>query len=116
MASGCDVIEPRHRYVVDIEGEALVGLTAQRKTDRGLDRSAMSHGNHVLAGMLNRDALDRAADTVVEIHKTFAAGCCFVDRREPMRTGGTAGQKRRAIHALPFAEMLFGKVLDVRHL
>ena len=42
--------------------------------------------------MLDRDARDRAADTVIEVHETFATGRRLVDRREPMRTGGAARQ------------------------
>ena len=110
------MVEPRHRTIVDIEGEALFGLTAERKTDRGLDRSAMGNDDHVLARLLVVDALDRAANAVIEIHETLAAGRGFVDRREPVAADRPARQKRRAIHALPFAEMLFGKGVHVRHL
>src|SRR4051794_24498281 len=35
------MIEPRHRAIVDIEGEALVRLAAERQRDGGPDRAAM---------------------------------------------------------------------------
>jgi hypothetical protein len=39
----------------------------------------------------------------------------LVDRRKPVTAGRLARQERGAIHALPFAEMLLGKRLFVRH-
>src|SRR6476659_7529022 len=110
MALACEVIEPRHRAIVDGEGEALFRLVAEREPDRRLDRSAMPHRNHVPAGMFGADALDRAAHAVVQIHKTFAARRRIVDRREPVAADldRPAGEERRAVEALPFAEMLFG--------
>src|SRR5260370_42372571 len=61
--------------------------------------------------MFGVDPLDRAAHTVVEIHKTFAARRRVVDRREPVAADfdRTAGKKCRAVQSLPFAEMLFGQ-------
>ena len=115
MACACEMIEPRHRTIVDVEGEALLGLTAERKPDRRLDRSAMRDDDHVLARLLGVDALDRAADAVIEIHETLAAGRGFVDRRKPVAADRPAREERRAIHALPFAEMLFGERVHVRH-
>src|SRR5467141_2132116 len=73
MAVACEVIEPRHRAIVDGKGEAFFRLAAEREPDRRLDRSAMPHRNHILAGMLGTDALDRAAHAVIKVHKTFAA-------------------------------------------
>src|SRR6266478_4970136 len=58
MAVACEVIEPRHRALVDGKGEAFFRLVAERKPDRRLDRSAMRHRNHVLAGVFSVDALD----------------------------------------------------------
>jgi len=65
------------------------------------------------------DALDRAAHAVVKVHKTFAARRRIVDRRKPVAADldRPAGEERRAVEPLPFAEMLFGKcdlVLQLR--
>ena len=65
--------------------------------------------DHVLARLLGVDALDRAADAVIEIHETFAAGRRLVDVGEPVAADRLAGEERGAIHALPLAEMLFGE-------
>ena len=56
----CEMVEPRHRTIVDIEHEALFGLAAKRKTDGGLDRAAMGNDDHVPARLLGIDALDGA--------------------------------------------------------
>src|SRR5258707_2813942 len=111
MAIAWEVIEPRHRAIVDGEGEAFFRLVAEREPDRRLDRSTMPHRNHVIAGMFGADALDRAAHAVVEVHKTFAARRRIVDRRKPVTADldRPAGKERRAVEPLPFAEMLFGK-------
>ena len=69
----------------------------------------------VPAGLFGVDALDRAADAVIEIHETLAAGRGLVDRGKPVAAGGRLARKRGAIHALPFAEMLLGKRCFVRH-
>src|SRR5579864_7400936 len=69
----CEMIEPRHRAIIDIEGKTFLGLAAKGKPDRRLDRAAMTNRNHVMARVLNIDALDRAADAVVQVQKTFAA-------------------------------------------
>src|SRR5258708_31504390 len=84
MAVACEVIEPRHRAIVDSKGEAFFRLAAEREPDRRLDRSAMPDRNHVPAGMFGADALDRAAHAVEEVHKTFAARRRIVDRRKPV--------------------------------
>ena len=110
------MIEPRHRTIVDIEGEAFFGLTAKRETDGGPDRAAMRNDDHVPARLLGIDALDGAAGAVIEVHETLAAGRGFVDRRKPVAADRPAREKRRAIHALPLAEMLFGERVHVRHL
>src|SRR6266581_3256015 len=115
MAVACDMVEPRHRNVVDVEGEAFVGLAAERQTDRGPDRSAMRHRDHVPARLLARDALDGAAGAVVEIPETLAAGRGLVERGKPVTAGRQARHERRAIHALQLAEMLLGESLFVRH-
>ena len=82
------MIEPRHRTIVDGEGEALLRLTAERKPDRRLDRSAMRDGDHVLAGLLGIDPLDRAANAIVQIQKALAARRRLVDRRKPVAADG----------------------------
>ena len=51
-----------------------------------------------------------ARHAIVEIHETLAAGRGLIDCREPVAAGRPAGQKSRAMHALPFAEMLFGEM------
>ena len=103
------MIEPRHRTIVDIEGKPLFGLAAERKPDRGLDRAAMADRDHILPRMLGIDAHNRATDTVVEVHEAFAARRRFGDIGKPVAAGGTARQKRGAVHPLPLSEMLFGK-------
>ena len=111
MAVAREMIEPRHRAIVDGEGEPPLRLIAERKADRRLDGAAMRHRDDVLAGVLLIDPLDRAANAVVEIHEAFAARRRIVDRREPVAADldRPAGEERRAIQALPFAEMLFGE-------
>src|SRR4051812_39496147 len=83
----CEMIEPCHRNIVDVEGEALFGVAAERKTNGGLDGSAMADGDHVPARLLGVDPLDRAACAVVEIHKTLAAWRGFVDVGKPVAAG-----------------------------
>src|SRR5882724_5888704 len=109
LTGACEMIEPRHRTIVDVEGQALVGLTAERQTDGGLDRSAMAHGNDVLAGLVEVDPVDRPADAVIEVHEAFAARRGFADVGKPVAADRTAGDECRAIHALPFPEILFGE-------
>src|SRR3981189_3885392 len=109
------MIEPRHRTIGEVEHETFFRLTAERKTDRGLDRSAVCYDDNVPARLFGIDAHDRAAGAVIEIHETLAAGCCFVDRGKPVAADRTAGQERGAVHALPFAKMLLGEVFYVRH-
>src|SRR6202790_75153 len=110
-----DMIEPRHRTIVDVEHEALVRLMAERKPDRRLDGAAMGDGDHVAAGVFDVDAFDRAAHAVVEVHETFAARRRLVDRSEPRAAARPAGEECRAVHALPFPEMLFGEIGLMRH-
>src|SRR5262249_26161613 len=64
----CEMIEPRHRAIVDIEGKTLFDPSAKRETDRRLDRAAVTHGDDVLAGFAAGDLLDRAGRAIVEIH------------------------------------------------
>src|SRR5207302_3831067 len=109
MASAGEMIEPCHRTIVDVEDETFLRLVAERKTNRRLDGSAMRYRNHVPAGMVGVDPLDRAAHAVVEIHKAFAARGRLVDRRKPVAAGRAAGEKCGAVQSLPFAEMLFGQ-------
>src|SRR5216684_8331927 len=108
LTGTCEMIEPRHRAIVDVEGEALFGLVAKREPDRGLDGAAMRDRNDVLAGLFGADPLDRAAHTVVEIHETLAARRGLVDISEPVAADRPAGDKCRAVHSLPFAKMLLG--------
>src|SRR3981189_2640129 len=103
--------EPRHRTIVDVEHETFFRLTAERKTDRGLDRSAVCYDDDVPARLFGIDAHDRAAGAVIEIHETLAAGCCFVDRGKPVAADRTAGQERGAVHALPLTEIVRGEIL-----
>jgi hypothetical protein len=57
------------------------------------------------------DALDRAAHAVIEVYKALAARRRIVDRRKPVAADldRPAGQERRAVEPLPFAEMLFSE-------
>src|SRR5215207_4728701 len=110
------MIEPRHRAIVDVEGEAFIGLAAERKTDRGPDRSAMGSDDYIPARLLGIDTLDGTARAVIEIQKALAAGRGFVDRGKPVAAGRLAREECRAIHALQLAEMLLGERADVRHL
>src|SRR5258706_15075867 len=45
MAIACEVIEPRHRAIVDGEGEGFFRLVAERGPGRRLAVSAMPHRN-----------------------------------------------------------------------
>src|SRR6476620_3677768 len=74
VGGACEMIEPRHRAIVDIESETLVRLTAKCKRDGGLDRAAMRDGDDVPARLLGVDLRDAAADAAIEIHETLAAG------------------------------------------
>ena len=103
------MIEPRHRTIVDIEGETFLRLTAERKPDRGPDRAAMRHHDDVPARLFGIDAFDRAASAVIEVHKTLAAGRDLVDLSEPVTADSAAGEERCTIEALPLTEMLFGE-------
>ena len=109
MVAACDMIEPRHRAIVDVEGKALFRLTAERKADRGLDGAAMGHRDDVLAGC---SALMRSIaphDAVIQIHELSPPGA---GRRSSQTSGCRAGRlarERGAVHPLPFAEMLFGE-------
>src|SRR5215216_3330094 len=110
------MIEPRRRTIVDIEGEALFGLTAECKPDRRLDRATVRHHDHIPARLLGVDALDGAASAVIEVHETLAAGRGFVDTRKPIAADWQARVKCRAIHALQLAKMLLGERVHMRHL
>src|SRR5258708_2586072 len=109
------MVEPRHRAIVDIEGEAFSGWTAQRQTDGRPDRSAMRHRDHVPARLLARDALDGAAGAVIKIHETLATRRGLVDPGKPVTAGRQARYVGLAIHALQLAEMLLGDSLLLRH-
>src|SRR6201992_1210682 len=111
VAVAREMIEPRHRAIIDSEGKSPLRLIAERKADRRLDGAAMRHRDDILAGMLPADPLDRAADAVVEIHEAFAARRRIVDRRKPVAADRDrpAGEERRAVQSLPLAEMLVGK-------
>src|SRR5579883_2032544 len=80
----CEMIKPRHRTIVDIKGKTFLGLAAQRQSDRRLDRAAMTNRNYITTRVFNIDALDRAADAIVQIHKTFAARCWLADIGKPV--------------------------------
>jgi len=110
------MIEPRHRAIVDIEGEAFCRLTAECKPDGRPDRAAMRDDDHVPARLLGVDTLDRAACAIIEVHETLAAGRGFVDTRKPVAADRQARVKCRAIHALQLAEMLLGERVHVRHI
>src|SRR5216117_3943885 len=110
------MIEPRHRTIVDIEGETFLRLTAECKPDRGPDRAAMRDDDDIPARLLGVDALDGTACAVIEVHETLAAGRGFVDLSKPVAADRPARQERRAIKALPLTEMLFGERVHVRHL
>src|SRR6059036_66357 len=109
------MIEPRHRTIVDIEGETFLRLTAECKPDRGPDRAAMRDDDDVPARLLGVDALDGTACAVIEVHETLAARRGFVDFSQPVAADGAAGEERRAIQALPLAEMLLGERVHMRH-
>src|SRR3954452_18257171 len=109
------MIEPRHRAIVDIEGEASLRLPPECKPDGRPDRAAMRDDDHIPARLLGVDALDGAACAVIEIPETLAAGRGFVNLSKPVAADRPAGKERRAIQALPFAEMLFGERAHMRH-
>src|SRR4030095_15508602 len=109
------MVEPRHRAIVDIEGEAFLRLTAERKADGRPDRAAMRDDDDIPAPLLGVDALDGAACAVIEIPETLAAGRGFVDLSQPVAADRPAGEECRAVQALPLAEMLFGERVHVRH-
>src|SRR5665213_983270 len=109
------MVEPRHRTIVDVEGEAFFRQAAKRETDRGLDGAAVRDGDNIPARMFDSEAVDRALYAIVEIHETLAARRGLVDRGKPVAAGRAAGEERGAMHALPSAEMLFGQRIFVRH-
>src|SRR5437879_1833564 len=110
------MIEPRHRTIVDIEGETFLRLTAECKPDSSPDRAAMRDDDDVPARLLGIDAFDRAANAVIEVHETLAARRGFVDSSKPVAADRPAREERRAIHALPLAEMLLGERGHMRHI
>src|SRR5580698_2576802 len=75
----------------------------------------MADRNHVMAGMFDIDAIDRAADPIVQIHKTFAARRRLADISEPVAAGRPAGEKCDAVHPLPLSEMLLGEGRLLHH-
>src|SRR5215212_425296 len=111
MTRACEMIEPRHRAVVDGEGEPPLRLVAESEPNCRLDSSAMRYRYHVLAGIFGADTLDRAAHAIVKIHETFAARRGFIDRRKPVAADldRPVGKECCAVQPLPFAEMLFGQ-------
>ena len=54
VTGACEMIEPRHRAIVDVEGQALLRLAAERETDRRLDGAAMGDRDDVLARLPRR--------------------------------------------------------------
>ena len=54
-----EMIEPRHRAIVDVEGKPLLHHAAERMSDRRLDRAAMADRDHVASGMGDGKAVDR---------------------------------------------------------
>src|SRR5437879_505808 len=110
------MVEPRHRAIVDIEGKAFIRLTAECKPDCGPDRAAMRDDDDVPARLLGVDAFDGGAYAVIEVYETLAAGRGFVDPGKPVAADRATGEERRAIHALPFTEMLLGECVHMRHL
>src|SRR4051794_16872302 len=84
MSLAGEMIEPRHRAIVDGESEPSLRLVAERQSDRRLDRSAMRYRDDILACMFEVDPLDRTAHAIVEIHEALAAGCRIIDRCKPV--------------------------------
>src|SRR5580704_12701471 len=115
VARASEMIEPGHRTIVDIEGEALFGQAAERQADRRLDRAAMTNRNHIVARLFDRDALDRTTYAGVEVHETLAARRRLVDIGKPVAAGRAAGEERGTIHTLPLPEMLFRESRLLRH-
>src|SRR5215471_8724775 len=115
MALACEMIEPRHGTIVDIERKSPFDLAAKRKTDGRLDRAAVADGNDVVTGLFGCDALDRGPGTVVEVHETFAAGRGLVDIGKPVAADRPAGQECGTIHPLQLAKVLLGEGGFLRH-
>src|SRR6516162_1546611 len=105
MALACEMIEPRHGTIVDVECKPLFHLAAERKADGCLDRAAVANGNDVLTGLFDRDPLDRAPGTVKEVHETFATGRRLVDIGKPVAADRPAGQECGTIHPLQLAKV-----------
>ena len=110
------MIEPRHRAIIDVEGETLVRQPAERESDRGLDRAAMADRDDVPARLRARDAVDRRCYATIEVHETLAAGRGLVDIGEPAGADRTRRDEGRAVHALPSPEILFGEGRLPRHI
>src|SRR4051812_26181792 len=102
------MVEPRHRAIIDGEGETFFGLTSQREPDRGLDRAAVRDGDDVPARLFGIEAINRAFDAIIKIHEAFAARRRIVDRCKPVAADldRPASEKGRAVQALPLPEML----------
>src|SRR5579862_5865383 len=84
-----EMVKPRHRAIVDVEGQPLLDQAPHCKTDRRLDGTAVTDRDDIPAGLRLRDAIDRSDDTVIEVHETFATGRRFIDIGEPTRAGRT---------------------------
>src|SRR5262249_4002981 len=77
------VIEPRHRAIVDVEGQALLDQPAERERNRSPDRAAMGGGDDVPARMFARDTIDRGSGAMIEVHEALATGRGLADIGEP---------------------------------
>src|SRR5262245_18107051 len=110
------MIEPRHRHIVDGEGERLFHEPPERKPDRRLDRAAVCGHDDMLARLLDIDAIDRAFRAIAEIHETLAIRRRLVDYGEPVTARWLTCPECRAARALQSPEILFGErgLLDQR--
>src|SRR5262245_51164537 len=108
------MIEAGERAVLDQEAERHLRLEPQRHQQRHLDGPAMSDGNNVTAAVLYREAFDDGPHALDEIDEAFATWRAFVCRPEPQRVRAdpALGIKGLALHALPHAQVLFGKLRD----
>lgn len=74
MACAGEVIEPRHRNIVDSESESPLRLIAERNAECRLDGAAMGDNHDITPGMRGVDPLDRTFDAIVEIIKLSPPG------------------------------------------
>src|SRR4029077_2458050 len=102
------------RAVFHREGEAGLGVEAERETERGADRAAVRDYDDVAAAIGLDQQMDRARDPLHHIDEALAARDAFMCGRVPEAVKRAAPRVAQLLigEALPIAEALFGEVGD----